>query len=73
VATLWSNDACLRFRLVSVTALIPAFVRGDYTSIPWAKEMLAFLRRHGATLADGPWSEDAAHAFAPCPKRAFVR
>jgi O-methyltransferase involved in polyketide biosynthesis len=53
------------FRRVSVTALIPAFARGDYTSIPWAKEMLAFLRSHGATLSDGPWSEDAARAFAP--------
>jgi O-methyltransferase involved in polyketide biosynthesis len=53
------------FRRVSVTALIPAFARGDYTSIPWAKEMLAFLRSGGATLSDGPWSEDAARAFAP--------
>jgi O-methyltransferase involved in polyketide biosynthesis len=53
------------FRRVSVTALIPAFARGDYTSIPWAKEMLAFLRSRGATLSDGPWSEDAARAFAP--------
>ncbi len=53
------------FRRVSVTALIPAFARGDYTSIPWAKEMLAFLRNRGATLSDGPWSEDAARAFVP--------
>jgi len=53
------------FRRVSVTALIPAFARGEYTSIPWAKEMLAFLRSRGATLSDGPWSEDAARAFAP--------
>lgn len=53
------------FRRVSVTALIPAFARGDYTSIPWAKEMLAFLRGRGATLSEGPWSEEAARAFAP--------
>src|SRR5262252_2900299 len=53
------------FRRVSVTALIPAFARGDYTTIPWAKEMLAFLRSRGATLSDGPWSEDSARVFAP--------
>jgi O-methyltransferase involved in polyketide biosynthesis len=53
------------FRRVSVTALIPAFARGDYTSIPWAKEMLAFLRSRGATLSEGPWREDSARAFAP--------
>ncbi len=53
------------FRRVSVTALIPAFARGEYTSIPYAKQMLAFLRRRGATLSDGPWSDDAARAFAP--------
>ena len=53
------------FRRVSVTALIPAFARGDYTSIPLAREILAFLRSRGATLSDGPWSEDAARAFAP--------
>ncbi len=53
------------FRRVSVTALIPAFARGDHTSIPWAKEILAFLRSHGATLSDGPWSEDTARGFAP--------
>ncbi len=27
--------------------------------------MLAFLRSRGATLSEGPWSEDAARAFAP--------
>jgi O-methyltransferase involved in polyketide biosynthesis len=53
------------FRRVSVTALIPAFARGEYTSIPWAKEMLGFLRSRGATLSEGPWSEEAARAFAP--------
>jgi O-methyltransferase involved in polyketide biosynthesis len=53
------------FRRVSVTALILAFARGDYTSIPFAREMLAFLRSRGATLSEGPWSEDAARAFAP--------
>lgn len=53
------------FRRVSVTALIPAFSRGEYTSIPYAKEMLAFLRSRGATLSEGPWSDEAARAFAP--------
>lgn len=53
------------FRRVSVTALIPAFSRGAYTSIPYAKEMLAFLRGRGASLSEGPWSEEAARAFAP--------
>ena len=60
------------FRRVSVTALIPAFARGDYTSIPWAKEMLAFLRSRGATLSDGPWSEAAARAFAPVFEARFL-
>ncbi len=60
------------FRRVSVTALIPAFARGDYTSIPWAKEMLAFLRSRGATLSDGPWSEDTARAFAPVFEARFL-
>jgi O-methyltransferase involved in polyketide biosynthesis len=60
------------FRRVSVTALIPAFARGDYTSIPWAKEMLAFLRSRGATLSHGPWSEDAARAFAPVFEARFL-
>ena len=45
------------FRRVSVTALVPAFARGEYTEIPWAKEMLAVLRGRGATLSDIPWSE----------------
>jgi O-methyltransferase involved in polyketide biosynthesis len=60
------------FRRVSVTALIPAFARGDYTSIPWAKEMLAFLRSHGAALTDGPWSEATARAFAPVFEARFL-
>ncbi|HLI82332.1 MAG TPA: class I SAM-dependent methyltransferase [Bryobacteraceae bacterium] len=53
------------FRRVSVTALIPAFARGDYTAIPWAKEILAYLRSRGATLSDGPWTEESARFFAP--------
>ena len=52
------------FRRVSGTALVPAFARGDYTEIPWAKEMLAVLRERGATLSDGPWSADAACKYA---------
>lgn len=44
------------FRRVSVTALVPAFARGEYTQIPWAKEMLTVLRDRGATLSDSPWS-----------------
>jgi O-methyltransferase involved in polyketide biosynthesis len=60
------------FRRVSVTALIPAFARGDYTSILWAKEMLAFLRSRGAALPDGPWSEDTARAFAPVFEARFL-
>jgi O-methyltransferase involved in polyketide biosynthesis len=52
------------FRRVSVTALIPAFARGEYTEIPWAKEMLAILRERGATVSTGPWSEDAPRQYA---------
>ncbi|HTR38162.1 MAG TPA: class I SAM-dependent methyltransferase [Bryobacteraceae bacterium] len=47
------------FRQVSVTALVPAFARGEYTEIPWAKEMLAVLRDRGATLSSIPWSDGA--------------
>src|SRR5690348_6468099 len=50
------------FRRVSVTALIPAFARGEYTTIPWAREMLAVLRGRGATVPDGPWREYGAYA-----------
>ena len=50
------------FRRVSITALIPAFARGEYTTIPWAREMLTVLRERGATLPDGPWSEYGAFA-----------
>ena len=60
------------FRRVSVTALIPAFARGYYTSIPWAKEMLEFLRSRGAALSDGPWSEDTARAYAPVFESRFL-
>lgn len=52
------------FRRVSATALIPAFARGEYTEIPWAKEMLAILRQRGARLSTGPWSEDSARDYA---------
>lgn len=50
------------FRRVSVTALIPAFARGEYTTIRWAREMLAVLRERGATLPEGPWREYGAFA-----------
>jgi O-methyltransferase involved in polyketide biosynthesis len=63
--TLGRDMPAYDFRRVSVTALIPAFARGEYTSIPYAREMLAFLRGRGATLSEGPWSGDAARAFAP--------
>jgi O-methyltransferase involved in polyketide biosynthesis len=53
------------FRRVSVTALIPAFGRGEYTDIRWAKEMLTFLRARGLTPDGGPWSESAAQNYAP--------
>jgi O-methyltransferase involved in polyketide biosynthesis len=52
------------FRRVSVTALVPAFVRGLHTKIPGAKEMLAVLRERGATLSVGPWPEDRTREFA---------
>jgi O-methyltransferase involved in polyketide biosynthesis len=52
------------FRRVSITALVPAYARGEYTKIPWAKEMLAVLRGRGATLSDGPWSEHDARDYA---------
>jgi len=45
------------FRRVSATALIPAFGRGESTDIPWAKEMLAWLRARGSSLPDGPSGE----------------
>jgi len=64
------------FRRVSVTALVPAFARGEHTQIPWAKEMLAILRDRGATLAGSAWSDlstyDAAH-FAEARFRAVSR
>ncbi len=50
------------FRRVSVTALIPAFARAEYTAIPWAREMAAVLRQRGAALPEGPWSEYGAFA-----------
>ena len=53
------------FRRVSPTALVPAFARGEYTKIPWAKEILSVLRSRGAKLSDGPWSEQSARGYAP--------
>lgn len=54
------------FRQVSVTALVPAFARGAYTQIPWAKEMHDVLRDRGATLSGGgPWTEETARHVAP--------
>lgn len=48
-----------------MTALIPAFARGELTDIPWAKETLACLRARGSSLSGGPWNERAAHNYAP--------
>jgi len=53
------------FRRVSTTALIPAFGRGEYSDIPWAKEMLAFLRARGLTPEGGLWNERGAQNYAP--------
>jgi O-methyltransferase involved in polyketide biosynthesis len=53
------------FRRVSVTALVTAFARGNHTQIPWAKEMCDVLRGRGASLSDGPWTEEMARAVAP--------
>ncbi|SRR5579883_58436 len=50
------------FRRISVTALIPAFARGEHTTIPWAREMLELLRQRGATLPEGPWRDYGAFA-----------
>ncbi len=52
------------FRRISVTALVPAFVRGDYTDIPYAKEMLDHLRARGVGLSGTPWSEPATNGMA---------
>ena len=52
------------FRRVSVTALVPAFARGECTTIPWAGEILEVLRDRGATLSNGPWSENGARGHA---------
>jgi len=52
------------FRRVSVTGLGTAFGRGEYTAIPWAKEILDVLRQRGAILPAAPWTNDA-RAFAP--------
>jgi O-methyltransferase involved in polyketide biosynthesis len=52
------------FGRVSVTALIPAFGRGEFTDIPWAREMLACLGAKGLTPESGPWNDRAAQDFA---------
>jgi len=52
------------FNRVSVTALIPAFARAEFTDIPWAKEMFACLRARGASLEEGPWNENAVQRYA---------
>ena len=59
------------FRRVSVTALVPAFARGEYTEIPWAKQMLAVLRGRGATLSGSPWSEGT-RGYAPLFEARFL-
>jgi O-methyltransferase involved in polyketide biosynthesis len=43
------------FNRVSPTALIPASARGEHTDIPFAKEVVQFLRSKGRDLMDGPW------------------
>jgi O-methyltransferase involved in polyketide biosynthesis len=52
------------FRRVSVTALVPAFARGQYTTIPWASEMLELLRDRGATLSESPWTGQSTRGYA---------
>ncbi len=52
------------FRRVSVTALVPAFARGECTDIPYAKEMLDVLRERNVNLGESPWSDRATHDFA---------
>lgn len=53
------------FRLVSPTALVPAFARGG-TTIPYASEMTRVLRDRGAVLPEvGPFSEETARRHAP--------
>lgn len=52
------------FRRVSVTALVPAFARGALTDIPFAREMLSYLREQGVNLSENVWSERATHEYA---------
>jgi O-methyltransferase involved in polyketide biosynthesis len=52
------------FRQVSVTALVPAFARGEHTTIPWAQEMLQVLRHRGASLSGSPWSDHSPRDYA---------
>ena len=41
------------FRLIAVTAVLPAFARGEFTDIPWAKEVLGWLNAKLAALNVG--------------------
>jgi len=59
------------FRRVSVTALMPALARGEFTDIRWANEILACLRTKGTILSDGPWNERAGHDYAPFMEARF--
>jgi len=52
------------FRRVSVTAMVPAVARAEYTGIPFAKEVLDLLRARGATLSHGPFTESSAREYA---------
>lgn len=52
------------FRRVSVTALIPAYARGEYTDIPYAKEMLDVLRSRNVSLGESPWNDRRMQDFA---------
>jgi O-methyltransferase involved in polyketide biosynthesis len=52
------------FNRVSVTALIPAFARAEYTDIPLAKEMFGCLSALGVSLEEGPWNENAVQRYA---------
>ena len=52
------------FRLVSPTALIPAFARGEQTDIPLAREVMQLLEAHGKDPS-GPWGQRALNEYAP--------
>lgn len=42
---------------------MPAFARGEYTDIAWAKELLTCLRAKGTVFSDGPWGQHAGRDF----------